>query len=80
VKPEFEPSDTLADVVKRVAEAIEENKAEDADNSTDKSRACSGICPPSLCALSWDFLRSLDNVGKLPRAIQSASPFTPACS
>jgi hypothetical protein len=75
VKPEFEPTDTLSDIVRRVAEAVDQNKTENADNSTDKIARLLGYIPAFLLRFVVWFLRSLDNVGKLPRAIQSASPF-----
>ena len=75
VKPEFELTDTLADVVRRLSEVIADNKLEGAANSSDKLAKFMGYLPAFVMRFVVGLLRALDNIGKLPRAIHSASPW-----
>lgn len=75
IKPEFEPSDTLLDVVRKVHDEIERTKPAGQVNSTDKTARLMKLLPAFLMRITVRMLRWLDNIGKLPKAIHQASPF-----
>ncbi len=74
VKVHFDPSDTIYDVSKRISTVIEENKAVEASNKTDKLvNALLSI--PGLLSVTVGFLKFLDRVGLLPKKIIDLEPF-----
>lgn len=73
VKCHFDPRDTIYDVAERVSAAIEENRREDADNSTMKVAKL--LLRPILANTVVAFARLTDRYGILPRYILNASPF-----
>jgi len=75
VRVEFEPTDTIMDVARRMNEAITSNKAEGTQNSTDAFAKAFGYIPAFLIRLIVATARWLDNIGHLPRLIYDASPF-----
>lgn len=75
IKPEFEPTDTLADVVRKVKFELDASKPTDAENSTDKVARTLAKIPTGIKRTAVRFLMSLDNNGHLPKAIQKASPW-----
>ena len=77
VMPEFQPTDTLADVVKTLDRVFAENLAGSADseNDTDIIAKVVGACPTFLKSMVVALVRGLDNHGLLPRFINQASPF-----
>ncbi|MDR0841000.1 MAG: hypothetical protein LBN26_06420 [Christensenellaceae bacterium] len=75
VKPEFDPSDTLYDIVRKVNELVEANLADDANNGTDTLVKIFGYIPSwALRAFIW-LLYRLDSVGWMPKIINRLSPF-----
>jgi len=75
VKPEFEPTDTLVDVMSKVNALINENQSNDDSNSMDKIAKVFGYIPAGFMRFAIWLIRSLDNVGLLPKFVHSASPF-----
>lgn len=75
VRVEFEPTDTIADIARRMNEVISSNKSEDAENKTDVIAKIFGFIPAFLIRFIVAIIRWLDNIGKLPRWAYNASPF-----
>lgn len=75
IKPEFEPTDTLVDVVEKVSAIVKENLKDDAQNGTDLISKIFGYIPPFILRFVVWVIRSMDNMGILPKFIHSASPF-----
>jgi len=75
IKPEFEPSDTLEDVVRKVSALVNENIQDDANNSMDIIAKVFGYIPPFILRFVIWLVRSMDNIGILPKFIHNASPF-----
>jgi pyruvate/2-oxoglutarate dehydrogenase complex dihydrolipoamide acyltransferase (E2) component len=75
VKMRFNPEDTIYDVLRKVQETVNSNKAIETSNSTDKAARLFMLCPGFIVRFLLFMLRSLDWVGLLPKAIHKASPF-----
>lgn len=75
VKTEFDPADTLADVVKKLNAAIEASKPTDATNDMDKVARWFRLVPAWLVRILISIVRMSDNLGIMPRFIEKASPF-----
>ena len=73
VKCYFDPRDTIFDVAHRVSRAIEENRQEEADNSTMKVARL--LLNPILANIVVHLARFLDRYGIMPKYILDASPF-----
>ncbi len=73
VKCYFDPRDTIFDVAERVSKAIEENRREEADNSTMKLAKL--LLRPVLANTVVSSARFLDRYGIMPKYILNASPF-----
>ncbi|MBR1585928.1 MAG: hypothetical protein IJ662_10340 [Clostridia bacterium] len=73
VKCYFDPRDNLFDVAERVKEAIEQNRREEADNSTMKLAKL--LLRPILANTVVAAVRFLDRYGIMPKYILDASPF-----
>ncbi len=73
VKCYFDPRDTIFDVAERVSKAIEENRREEADNSTMKVAKL--LLRPALANTVVSSARFLDRYGIMPKYILNASPF-----
>ncbi len=73
VKCYFDPRDTIFDVAERVKEAIEQNRREEADNSTMKVARL--LMNPILANTIVFAARFLDRYGIMPKYIMDASPF-----
>lgn len=73
VKCYFDPRDTIFDVAERVREAIEQNRREEADNSTMKVAKL--LLNPFLANTVVAVARFLDRYGIMPKYILDASPF-----
>ncbi|MBR3106293.1 MAG: hypothetical protein IKH30_03795 [Clostridia bacterium] len=73
VKCYFDPRDTIFDVSERVSAAIEQNRREEADNSTMKLAKL--LLNPILANTIVAFARLTDRYGILPKYILDASPF-----
>ncbi len=75
VKIEFEPTDTIQDVARRISEAVNSNKMEGAVNTADKISKFMGYIPAFIMRFVIWVIRSLDNIGCLPRFMFDASPW-----
>ena len=73
VKCYFDPRDTIFDVAERVSAAIEQNRREQADNSTMKVAKL--LLNPILANTIVALARFLDRYGIMPKYILDASPF-----
>ena len=73
VKCYFDPRDTIYDVADRVSAAIEQNRREEADNSTMKVAKL--LLNPILANIVVAIARITDRYGILPKYILDASPF-----
>lgn len=74
-KTEFEGTENIFDVKKKLDEIIELNKDNSADNDTDKLAKALSLIPTWLIKISVGFLKFLDKHGLLPKAMIKASPF-----
>lgn len=77
IKPEFEPEDTLYDVVAKVERAIREEVYEKQveGNDTDVFARALGLVPTFIKAGFVDLMRNLDKIGLMPKFINHVSPF-----
>ena len=75
VKPEFELTDTLKDVVDRFNQLVEENRQVTSENGTDTVAKVLGRLPAWLTRFAVNTLGFLDRRGLLPKAINNVSPF-----
>lgn len=75
VKIEFEPTDTIFDVVEKVNRAIYENQSQAANNETDKTAKLIMMCPGFIVRAIVKLATWLDNWGKLPKILNRVSPF-----
>jgi pyruvate/2-oxoglutarate dehydrogenase complex dihydrolipoamide acyltransferase (E2) component len=73
VKCYFDPRDTIFDVAERISEQIEQNRREEADNSTMK--VAQFLLNPILANTVVFAARFLDRYGIMPKYIMDASPF-----
>lgn len=73
IKPEFEATDTLVDVVERVKAKLDESIS--AHNDSDKTSRVFQKLPSFLMRFVATLLRVLDDTGKLPKFINNASPW-----
>ena len=73
VKCYFDPHDTIFDVAERVSVAIDENRREEADNSTMKVAKL--LLRPVLANSVVAAARFMDRYGVMPKYIMNASPF-----
>ncbi len=74
----FDPEDTLPDIVERVEKKLtEELYAEDGDssNSTDGVAKVLSAVPTFVMSGFVGLMRSLDKIGLMPKAMHKASPF-----
>lgn len=74
-KTEFEGTENIFDVKKKLDAIIEQNKDTSANNETDKLAKTLSLIPTGLIRVAVKFLRFLDRHGLLPKAIIKASPF-----
>ncbi len=77
ITPLFEPTDTLADVARRVEEKIQKDvyDSRDEGNETDTVARVLGVIPTCIKSGFVDLMRNLDQIGWMPKAINKASPF-----
>lgn len=75
IKPEFELSDTLADVVNRFNTIVEENRKISTENNTDWTASLIGHMPGFLARFVVNLLTFLDHHGRMPKALNEVSPF-----
>ncbi len=75
IKFKFEPTDTLIDIAKKMNKKIEENKALDSKNATDKTAKLIMLCPNFIVRFIVFLISLLDNFGLVPKIINEVSPF-----
>ena len=75
IKPEFEPEDTLPDVLRKVSALVDVNIMDDARNGMDAIARFFGYIPAWIIRFAIWVLFRLDSIGWLPKGIQKASPF-----
>lgn len=75
IKPHFQPSDTLQDIVRKTRQQQEENQKVGQKNSSDIISKVLGMLPDlSMRIVVW-MLLWLDKVGLMPKFIEKASPW-----
>lgn len=75
IKPYFQPSDTIQDVVRKIVEQQEKNQKVGQQNNSDKLSKLFGYVPDFLMRIIVFSLLWMDKVGLLPRVIEQASPW-----
>ena len=75
IKIIFEPTDTVFDVYRKLNAKVDEIKANDGDNNTEKVAGALCKLPGLILKFSVWFLNLLDYFGLLPMALLNASPF-----
>ena len=75
IKVEFEPTDTILDVYRKMNEAIDEIKSSDEFNGTEDFADTVARLPRFLLRFAITILRVMDYFGWLPQSLLSISPF-----
>lgn len=75
IKVLFQPTDTIYDVYRKMNEAVDEVKANENSNSTDRIAETFSHLPRVLINLIVGFLKMLDYFGWMPQSLLDASPF-----
>jgi hypothetical protein len=75
IKVNFEPTDTIYDVYRKMNEKIEEIKIDDGNNNTEDVAEALCHLPRFLLRFILQILRIMDYFGWLPEALTDASPF-----
>lgn len=75
IKVEFEPTDTIFDVYRKMNEKINEIKTSDGNNNTEDVAEALCRAPRFLLRFAITILRVLDYFGWLPQSLVDASPF-----
>ena len=75
IKVQFEPTDTIFDVYRKMNERIEEIKSNEGNNNTEDVAEALSRLPRFLLRFAIFLLRIMDYFGWLPEALTDASPF-----
>ena len=75
IKVKFDPADTVFDVYEKYQAAVDEVKAENSSNGTDKAAAILMKMPSLLLKFVVWVIKILDYFGLLPKALIKISPF-----
>ena len=75
IKVQFEPTDTIFDVYRKMNEKIDEIKANEGSNNTEDVAEALARLPRFLLRFAILILRIMDYSGWLPEALTDASPF-----
>lgn len=75
IKVQFEPTDTIFDVYRKMNEKIEEIKSNEGNNNTEDVAEALSRLPRFLLRFAIFLLRIMDYFGWLPEALTDASPF-----
>ncbi len=75
LKLDFEPHETLLDVVKKVNDAIADNKSKNTKNKADKAAKILNYLPGFLFRFTVGLVNFLDNHRLMPKFLVNASPF-----
>jgi len=73
IKPEFEPEDTIYDVVKKVNALVVESSNN--SNDVDAVAKIFGYFPPFIIRIAVKIIYGLDYIGILPKVIENVSPW-----
>ncbi len=79
IKPEFEPTDTLADVARKLQEEYELKVKSEEKNGSDKVSKFFGFFPDSLIRFFVFLMRRSDNIGWLPEPLKESVPGIAVC-
>ncbi len=75
IKPYFQPTDTIQDIVRRTREEQDANQQVGQQNSSDLISKILGLLPDFLMRIVVFILLWLDKVGMMPKFIEKASPW-----
>lgn len=75
IKPEFDPADTLYDVWEKVHKEFSENKGDSDGNHTDILAKVLSVLPSFMLQFVVFVVKSLDQIGLMPKFINEFSPF-----
>ncbi len=75
IKVIFEPTDTIFDIYRKLGAKIDEIKANDGENNTERTAAALMKIPGLILKFAVWFLNLLDYFGWLPQSLLDASPF-----
>ncbi|MBQ9411811.1 MAG: hypothetical protein IJU29_01785 [Oscillospiraceae bacterium] len=75
IKVVFDPADTVFDIYRKLGEKVDEIKADQGDNNTERAARVLTAFPGLLLKFAVWVLRVIDYFGGLPRALLDASPF-----
>lgn len=75
IKVKFLPSDTIFDIYRKINESIDEIKASESGNGTDKVADLLMRFPRVIINFLVSLIRGLDYMGWLPKAVIDISPF-----
>ena len=75
IKVVFEPTDTIFDIYRKLSEKVDEIKANDGENNTEKVAGVLSKLPGLLLKFALWFINLLDYFGLLPMSLLDASPF-----
>lgn len=78
IKPVFEPTDTLTDVVDKINALVAENMEDTAENSSDSTASTLGKLPSWALRIIVQGMRALDSIGLLPKSCAPPARGTPA--
>ena len=72
---EFEPEDTLDDVIRKITKAVSENKVSDVGTGTSKAISILKNLPSGIFRLFVNFIFCVDKHGGLPKFLVNISPW-----
>ncbi len=75
LKLEFEPTDTIFDIARKINSELAANKQSESTNETDTTAKLFMLLPRFLLRAALAMLRFLDYYGLMPKSIHRASPF-----
>ena len=76
IKPEFEMTDTVYDVYRKISETIQQEVMDDTvENDTDMVARILNACPPWLIRGIVNAVNALDHLGLMPKSLNRLSPF-----
>ena len=75
IKLQLEPTDTVFDIYRKLADKVDEVKAADGDNGTDRTAEALMRFPGLILKFVVWFLNLLDYFGLLPQSLIDVSPF-----
>ncbi|MBQ0017394.1 MAG: 2-oxoglutarate dehydrogenase [Clostridiales bacterium] len=79
VKLDFDGTENIYDVKKKIDDAVFANKGEEKTNGTDKFANALISCPPFILKFAMWLIRFLDRHGMVPKWVLKLSPFHTSC-